>query len=60
MNGKLKVWQCILCSFVYEEEKGLPEEGIAPGTRWEDVPEEWSCPECGASKIQFEMVEVTA
>ena len=40
------------------EEKGLPDEGIAPGTRWEDVPMNWTCPECGARKEDFEMVEI--
>jgi rubredoxin len=33
----------------------MPEDGIAPGTRWEDVPESWSCPDCGATKADFEM-----
>ena len=33
-----KSWMCLICGFVYDEEKGLPDEGIAPGTRWEDVP----------------------
>jgi rubredoxin len=36
----------------------LPEEGIAPGTRWEDVPETWTCPDCGVTKDDFEMVEL--
>ena len=36
----------------------LPDEGIAPGTRWEDIPMNWTCPECGARKEDFEMVEV--
>ncbi|MEY8212685.1 MAG: rubredoxin, partial [Gammaproteobacteria bacterium] len=35
-----------------------PDEGIAPGTAWEDIPEDWSCPDCGASKEDFEMVEI--
>ena len=37
---------------------GLPDEGIAPGTRWEDVPMNWTCPECGARKDDFEMMEI--
>lgn len=44
---------CELCGFVYYEEKGLPDEGIDPGTRWEDIPEDWVCPLCGASKSDF-------
>lgn len=54
----MKSYMCVICGFVYEEEQGLPEEGIAPGTRWEDLPENWKCPECGATKSDFEMVEI--
>ena len=46
------------CGFEYDEEKGWPEDGIAPGTRWDDIPDDWSCPDCGAAKSDFEMVEV--
>jgi rubredoxin len=53
-----KSWMCLICGFVYDEEQGLPDEGIAPGTRWEDVPMNWTCPECGARKEDFEMVEI--
>ena len=42
---------------VYDEEKGLPEEGIEAGTRWQDIPSNWVCPECGAGKEDFDMVE---
>lgn len=53
-----KVWQCMLCSFKYDEAAGIPDEGIPPGTRWEDVPDTWICPECSAGKADFEMVEI--
>jgi rubredoxin len=53
-----RTWQCINCGFLYEEEFGLPEEGIAAGTRWEDIPDSFVCPSCGFEKRQFEMVEV--
>jgi rubredoxin len=53
----MKTWKCIVCGFEYSEEKGLPEEGIAPGTLWKDIPEDWACPECGVAKSDFEMVE---
>lgn len=53
----LRTWRCALCAFVYDEAKGMPEDGIAPGTRWEDVPESWFCPDCAASKSEFAMVE---
>lgn len=54
----MKHYQCIVCGFTYDESLGLPEEGIAPGTRWEDVPPDWKCPDCGISKADFEMIEV--
>ncbi len=53
-----KVWQCILCGFIYEETAGMPQDGIPPGTRWKDVPESWICPECSATKVDFEMIEI--
>jgi rubredoxin len=49
---------CVICGYVYDEEQGLPSEGIAPGTAWKDVPENWRCPDCGASKDEFEMMEI--
>lgn len=49
---------CLICGFIYDEAGGLPDEGIAPGTRWEDIPMNWTCPECGARKEDFEMVEL--
>jgi rubredoxin len=55
---EFKTWMCLICGWVYDEAAGLPEEGIAPGTRWEDVPMNWTCPECGARKDDFEMVAV--
>ncbi|MDV7213554.1 rubredoxin [Azotobacter beijerinckii] len=54
----MRKWQCIVCGFIYEEANGLPEENIAPGTAWEDVPSDWLCPECGAEKQDFEMIEI--
>jgi rubredoxin len=46
-------WVCMFCGYVYDEEVGCPEEGIAPGTRWQDIPEDWCCPVCGAEKSDF-------
>lgn len=51
-------WMCLICGFVYDEAAGLPEEGLPAGTRWEDVPINWTCPECGARKEDFEMVQI--
>jgi rubredoxin len=57
-TGVMKTWMCNVCGWIYDEAKGCPKEGIAAGTRWEDVPANWTCPECGASKDDFEMVEI--
>ena len=54
----MKKWQCIVCGFVYDEAAGDPPHGIAAGTRWEDVPADWACPECGVAKSDFEVVEI--
>ncbi|MBI4357060.1 MAG: rubredoxin [Gammaproteobacteria bacterium] len=51
-------WQCMICGFIYDEAIGIPEDGIPPGTRWEDIPEEWCCPDCGVSKQDFEMMVI--
>jgi rubredoxin len=56
----MKKWQCIVCGYIYDEAEGWPDDGIAAGTRWEDVPADWVCPECGVSKAEFEMIEVVA
>lgn len=44
---------CDICGYVYNEENGDPENGIQPGTKWEDVPEDWLCPLCFVGKEQF-------
>ena len=49
---------CLICGYIYNEEAGVPEDGIAPGTKWEDVSEEWLCPDCGAMKDDFEMIQI--
>ena len=52
----MKKWQCIVCGWIYDEAEGYEEEDIAPGTAWEDVPEDFVCPECGVSKEDFERI----
>jgi len=49
-------WICEVCGYVYEPGKGDPAEGIAPGTSFDDLPEDWICPECGVGKDQFAKV----
>ena len=57
-ESELKKFMCLICGWIYDEAEGAPDEGIAPGTRWEDVPPNWTCPECGARKEDFEMIEI--
>jgi Rubredoxin len=52
----MKQFKCSVCGYIYDEAKGIPEAGIAPGTKWEDLPADWKCPLCGASKAEFEEV----
>jgi rubredoxin len=51
-----KKYQCMECEHIYDEEKGDPDSGIAPGTRWEDIPDDWDCPICGAPKSFFKLM----
>lgn len=53
----MRKFRCRYCSHIYDESLGDPGTGIAPGTRFEDVPEDWSCPECGAMKSDYELME---
>lgn len=57
-ESSVKKWQCVVCGWIYDEAQGWPEDGIEPGTAWEDVPEDWVCPDCGVGKEDFEMIEV--
>jgi rubredoxin len=53
-----QTWMCLICGWIYDEAAGDPDHGIAPGTAWADVPMNWTCPECGARKEDFEMVRI--
>ncbi len=50
-------WECTVCAFIYDPDKGDSISGIDPGTPFEDLPEDWVCPACGAGKDSFEKVE---
>jgi rubredoxin len=50
-------WKCMLCGYIYDPDIGDPEGGISPGTAFEDLPEGWACPVCGAAKDSFEKVK---
>jgi rubredoxin len=53
----MKKYMCLICG-VYDEAAGWPDDDLPPGTLWEAVPDEWCCPDCGAMKEDFEMIEV--
>lgn len=51
----MKEYVCSICGYIYEESKGIPEDGIQPATAWDDLPKEWVCPLCGATKEEFDV-----
>ena len=53
----MRKFKCSICGYIYDESAGAPEHGIPPGTKWEDVPEDFECPLCAASKSLFEIEE---
>ena len=53
----MKRYRCTVCGYVYDPQDGDPDGGIAPGTAFEDIPEDWVCPICSAGKEDFEVVE---
>lgn len=52
-----KSWVCLICGWIYNEEEGLPDEGIPPGTRFAAIPQDWRCPLCDVGKAEFAVVE---
>lgn len=50
-------YKCVLCGYVYDPAAGDPDNGVAAGTTFSDLPDDWVCPECGVGKDQFEAVE---
>ncbi len=53
----MKRYICTVCGYEYNPEEGDPDSGIEPGTAFEDIPEDWACPTCGATKSDFELME---
>jgi rubredoxin len=49
-------WECTVCGYVYDPQNGDPDHGFPPGTAFEDLPDDWVCPECGAEKSLFQKV----
>lgn len=57
MSAEFRVWQCSNCGDLYSEAEGMPAFGIAPGTRFEDLPDDWVCPACGAPKSDYVVMD---
>ncbi|MFC1917257.1 rubredoxin [Chloroflexota bacterium] len=53
----MEKYQCTICGYIYDPERGDPVGGIDPGTAFADIPDDWVCPICGASKDQFEKAD---
>jgi rubredoxin len=53
----MRKYMCLICGHIYDEAFGDPDTGIPPGTKWEDVPPNWTCPDCGARKEDYELLE---
>jgi rubredoxin len=53
IGENMKKYRCTVCGYIYDPDKGDPDSGIAPGTPFEDIPDEWACPLCGAAKEDF-------
>jgi rubredoxin len=54
---KMAKYECTACGYIYDPEKGDPESGVAPGTPFEKLPDDWVCPVCGAEKSDFKKIE---
>ena len=50
----MQKYRCVVCDWIYDPEEGDPDNGVAPGTKFEDIPDDWECPLCGAGKDEFE------
>jgi len=50
-------YKCLMCGYIYDPAEGDPENGVEPGTTWENLPEDWVCPDCAVGKDEFEGIE---
>jgi rubredoxin len=53
----MEKWECMVCGYIYDLKLGDPDASINPGTKFGDIPKNWTCPECGADKDEFERLE---
>lgn len=52
----MEKWECTICGYIYDPTVGDPDNGIAPGSAWGSLPDDWTCPICGAPKDDFKKV----
>jgi rubredoxin len=52
----MEKWECLVCGYIYDQARGDPDNGVAPGTKFEDIPDSWVCPECGVTKDNFKKI----
>jgi rubredoxin---NAD+ reductase len=57
MSQVYQKYECMVCHFIYDEALGLPEHNIPPGTKWEDLPADWICPDCGVTQADFALMQ---
>jgi rubredoxin len=53
-EAEMQKWRCTICDYIYDPELGDPDNGVEPGTAWENLPDDWVCPDCGVEKDMFE------
>jgi len=53
----MQKWECSVCGYIYDPEFGDPDSGVEPGTSFENLPADWICPDCGASKAEFDALD---
>ena len=53
----MEKWECLVCGYVYDPEQGDPDNDVEAGTPFEELPDDWTCPDCGAGKDEFQRVE---
>jgi rubredoxin len=56
-RNQARRYRCVICEHIYDPRDGDPDTGVAPGTSFEDLPDDWVCPECGATKSDYEPIE---
>lgn len=56
----MQKYVCEICGYIYDPEVGDPDSGIEPGTPFSEIPDDWACPQCGATKAQFQPMEQEA